>query len=276
MGGSEMKVMLKRLAFLLGLFACLVLVGCGDDDGGVGTDENVDNTNFSAQEPFHFRVDVVGQQLLELDAMSGTIAITGVAESDSVVIAGVRRVRSESTEDAEEYLQYLEIDVNNLQNRVQVITVQPSKSYGRSYEVDYEILVPEEFVIFVESINGPISIDSIENTVTFINVNGDVSLDDMVGSVSGALVNGDINATVDLPDGGILSLAVTNGDIDLLIPQTTSAEFSATVTNGDIDIDNLTLTGQEITATSWTGTLGAGDGTISLIVTNGMINVTGF
>ena len=71
-------------------------------------------------------------------------------------------------------------------------------------------------------------------------------------------------------------MSKVNGSIQLSIPQNTSAEFSATVTIGDISVSNLVLQNQESTPNSLRGTLGAGQGTISLSTVNGNIRVTGF
>jgi DUF4097 and DUF4098 domain-containing protein YvlB len=269
-----MKVTLKGLT-LLPVAALLLVAGCGDD-GGTGVDGCVDNTNFSAQADFRFAVDVVAQSGLSLDGINGSITIQGQSEADSVIVSGTRRVRSESTEDAEAHLESLEVDITDLEDEVLVSTSQPAKSYCRSYEVDYEITVPEDFEVTIEHINGAITIDSVEDDIDVVNVNGNLSLDDIAGSAAAMIVNGQIEAAVTLPAAGTVDFVVTNGGISLSIPQSTSAEFSANVTNGNISVTNLSLTDEVITSTSHTGTLGAGDGDISLVVTNGNIAASGF
>jgi hypothetical protein len=270
-----MKETLKRLIVPLVLFTLLVVLGCGDD-GGTGVDDCVDNTNFSAEADFRYAVEVAAQNHLDLDGINGSITISGLSEADSVIVSGTRRVRSESTEDAEEHLELLAVDITDLQGEVRVSTRQPSPSHCRSYEVDYEITLPEDFEVSIEHINGSILIDSIEDDVVVVNVNGNLSLDDIAGSATAMIVNGQIDAMLTLPPAGTVDLFLTNGGISLGIPQSTSATFSAGVTNGNITVTNLTLADEVITATSHTGTLGGGDGDISLLVTNGNIAVTGF
>ena len=67
-----------------------------------------------------------------------------------------------------------------------------------------------------------------------------------------------------------------NGNITLDLPTNTSAEFSANVNSGSIVISNLVLQSEVITPTSVTGTLGNGEGEISLETVTGDINVSGF
>jgi DUF4097 and DUF4098 domain-containing protein YvlB len=224
----------------------------------VDSDSNVANNDFVASEPFYFRVDVVGQEQLSLEGISGSIAITGVAGSDSVVISGEKRVRSESTEDAEEHLDLLEVSVEDLTTGVYVETVQPEQSHGRSYEVDYDIVMPDTWDVAIQ------------------NVNGQITLDDIFASASVQLVNGQVAGDVTIPLGGTMGMSVVNGAIALDIPQTTSAEFSAAVVNGTITVTGLTLEDAVSTSNSVTGTLGDGEGTIGLSVVNGTISVLGF
>jgi hypothetical protein len=261
------------LALLLA--ACVSWMSCGDDNP-VDSDGNVDNRDFVAEESFYFRVDVVDQTRFRLVGISGSISVTGVAGSDSVIIAGKRRVESESVEDAEEHLELLEVDVQDLASEVVVMTIQPAQTYGRGYEIDYEICVPEDIEVRVVNVNGGVTIDSIKSDITVGNVNGDVIQNGISGSVSVDLVNGSIESEVSLPIDGTIDLEVVNGSIDLEIPQNTSADFSATITNGRIDIVNLTLKDMQTTAVSVTGMLGDGRGTISLSVLNGYMKVEGF
>jgi DUF4097 and DUF4098 domain-containing protein YvlB len=192
-----------------------------------------------------------------LEGISGAVAVTEDSDSDSIVIAGTRRVRSESEEDAEEHLDELEVSVQDLSDEVFVKTTQPDLTQGRSYEVDYEILLP--------------AIVDVDIT----HVNGQVVLNDMVGDAFVDLVNGQIDGDVTMESGDTIDMNLVNGTIDLSIPKTTSAEFSASVVNGYISDTGLVFHDRQSTSHSLTGRLGGGDGKISLTVTNGIISVTG-
>jgi len=79
-----------------------------------------------------------------------------------------------------------------------------------------------------------------------------------------------------LPEDGTINLNLVTGNIELDIPQNTSAEFSAAVVTGTISISDLVLQNQVSTSGSLSGTLGNGEGTISLNVVTGSVNVQGF
>ena len=251
----------------------ITIVGTGGGGGGSSSSKNND---FEAEEPFSFEVDVVNQTQLRLQGINGEIDITGIGGANSVIITGVKRVGSYSIQDAEEHLDELEVNVQDLVNEIFVETVQPQNTGGRDYVVDYTITLPNNFEVQVANVNGLITLDSINNNVIVDNVNGQVTLIEIMGSASVNVVNGEIESEVTLPLDGTIDLNTVNGNINLDIPTNTSAEFSANVTNGNINISNLVLQNEVITPTSVTGTLGNGEGEISLDTVTGKINVSGF
>jgi len=246
----------------------LAFAACEDDlTGG--------NMNQSAQEPFEFAVDASETTVVYLDAINSEITITGVSASDSVRVEGVREVRSSTVADAEARLDDLQVSWEVIGDTVYIETEQPEDTQGRTYQVDYNITLPRDFEVVVESANATIDVASIDEAVYVEVGNGIVDLDDTRGDVSVDMGNGEVLGTLALPSGGTLEVNIGNGIIGIGIPTNTSAEFSANVGNGTISISNLNLQNQQSTNTSLSGRLGAGDGDISLTVGNGTISVTG-
>jgi hypothetical protein len=237
---------------ILALLAVAVSTGCDDDDP-----TGVRNNNFAAEEPFSFDIQLTTQTGLDLQGINGTIEITGVPGSTSVSVTGEKRVESDSVEDAEAQLALIEINVNSPAEAVEVATEQPAHANGRNYIVNYTIEVPQVFGIHVTNINGGITVAAIDSNVVIQGVNGAVV------------------ASVTLPPAGLVDIRMANGSIGLVIPQDTSADFQASLANGSIVVTDLTLANIVQTPTSLSGTLGQGNGTITLRIVNGVINVTG-
>lgn len=272
-----MRSALRTLGFLTFFAVSLAFLACGDDDDDTsGPGDGVDNNDFVAEASFRYAFEVVDHARLRLEGINGDVSIAGLVESDSIVVSGVRQVGSESMEDAQEHLHDLEVIVEDLGTEVYARTEQPLQTYGRSYTVNYVAFLPRELGVVADNVNGPLAITSIHNSVTADNVNGSILLDDISGIATAALVNGTIDADVAMSLGGTIALGVINGGIDLDIPRSTSAEFSAQVTVGTITVSNLDLYDVESTPTSLTGTLGTGEGTITLSTVNGNIHVTGY
>jgi DUF4097 and DUF4098 domain-containing protein YvlB len=242
----------------LALAACVsLLAGCDwfDDDEG-----NVDNTNFSATEDFDFRVAVANRTRIRLEAINGNVEITGKPNVNSLVIAGEKKVRSESLQDATVHLDDLDVRVTETVDEVRVSTDQPDNPRGRNYQVDYTISVPEHM------------------NVTIVHVNGRVGLYDLESDADVKLVNGEIDGKMVLPSGGSIDLDLVNGNINLSIPTSTStsAIVDCDIVNGDIHTTNLDMHNVTNSAHSVRGTLGDGDGSITMSTVNGVLRLTGY
>jgi hypothetical protein len=261
---------IARQVLIVSVTILTLLCACSDNGTSPGSDR------FEAKEQFSSAVDASELNTLEVEGVNGDILIIGVDESDSVRIEAEKIVRSESALDAQEHLALLHVDVLVIGSTVSVKTNQPKSPGGRDYIVNYEITVPRDVAVTVVDVNGKVTLNELNNTVTVSVVNGGADLDDIAGSTIVSVVNGRINGNFTLPIDGWAVMSVVNGDIDLDLPQTTSAEFAANVTNGTVEVHNLTLENQHTTLHSVTGRLGYGQGTISLVVTNGTIEVTGY
>ncbi|MGD8428198.1 MAG: DUF4097 family beta strand repeat-containing protein [Balneolaceae bacterium] len=259
----------KILAFFL---VSVAVIGCGifDDNGN-----SVDNNDHTASAAFSYEISPDNRSLIRVRAINGTITIKGGSMS-SVIVKGKRTVGSESEEDASNHLDDLKIQVSETSSEIRVETIQPSKTGGRDYIVDYDITVPANWKTNVSQVNGSITIGSMQAESKSEQVNGDIELINIAASADISLVNGTIKSQIIMPAGGRITHATVNGKIELSIPDTTSAKFSASVNNGNISLAGLNLSDPEISEQSVTGTLGDGSGIINLQVINGDIRVTTF
>jgi len=253
------------------LLTAIFLTSCG----GGGSDFNfnvpplntfppVSNTNSEAVEVFSAEVPVVNHTRFNLTGKGGVVTVTGISGATSVMISAIKRVQSVSIEDAEAHLQELNVNVQDLATEIRVETIQPIDDGGRNYIVDYTITLPIFLEVHVQNIGGIVTLDSINNDVTVINVGGDITLRNILGSAVIDLVAGTIEGEVTLPLNGAIDMKTVTGDINLVIPVNTSAEFSAAVNIGSISDSNLVLQNEVRTATFRSGTLGSGQGTITL------------
>jgi hypothetical protein len=250
---NKMKRTLSNSLFGLFLVLSLFLMNCSSDDP---TSPN--SPDFAAEDPFSFEMNVADHSGFNLEAINGTMVITQAAGANSVLITGKKRVEAESSDDAREHLQDIEISLEDSTDQIFVKTVQPDNTHGRNYIVNYTITLPQNFDLSVISVNGPLT------------------LNEIFGNVFAGLVNGDINSKITLPLDGVVDMSAVNGSIKLDIPQTTSAQFSAKLVNGNISISNLNLQNRVETSSSLSGTCGDGRGTVNLHTTNGNIAVSGF
>lgn len=230
---------------------------------------------FEAAEPFDVTIARDARTSLSLVGVNGTIRITGSPTANSIEVTGTRRVVSNSFDDAEAHLDLLEVRIDTSGTRVVVETHQPAVADGRDYIVDYAIALPDAFALIVTNANGDVTLEALRNDIVVRCANGRVIASDIEADMDVKIGNGTVDASIVLPPGGIVVMDVANGGIDLNIPTVTSAAFSAKIANGAITLVGLTLSDEIRTLTSVQGTLGGGDGTITLTVANGSIVVTG-
>jgi hypothetical protein len=275
-----MKSKFRNYAILIFLLTAVSVMSCDDgnsDFGGVTFPTfPFRTTAFEATAPFSFEVEVGNRSLLRLQGINDQMTITGISGTHSVMITGIKHVGSESIQDAEEHLGELQVNVQSLANEVLVETIHAEDPEGRNYVVEYTITLPKNLEVQVANANGIVTLDSIENDVTVNNANGNVTFIDIIGSAFANVANGTIESDVTLPLHGTIDLNMGNGNINLVIPANTSAGFSAMVSIGSISVSNLVLQNEVSTPTSRRGTLGNGQGTISLETGNGNIRVSGF
>ena len=275
-----MKSKFRNYAILIFLLTAVSVMSCDDgnsDFGGVTFPTfPFRNTAFEATAPFSFEVEVGTRSLLRLQGINDQMTMTGISGAHSIMITGIRRVGSESIQDAEDHVGELQVNVQSLANEVLLETIHAQDPEGRKYVVEYTITLPKNLEVHVANANGIVTLDSIENDVTVNNANGNVTFIDIIGSVFTNVANGTIESDVTLPLHGTIDLNMGNGNINLAIPANTSAGFSAMVSIGSIRVSNLVLQNEVSTPTSRRGTLGNGQGTISLETGNGNIRVSGF
>jgi DUF4097 and DUF4098 domain-containing protein YvlB len=257
---NKMKPTVKLSLLLIFLVNSVSLMNCNQYDPicSNNPNDNVSNTNFTAEDSFSYEIDVMDHSGLSLEAINGTIVVSEDSEANSVKIRGVRQVQSESIRDANAHLEELMVDIRDLKNEILVRTIQPNQSEGRNYIINYTITLPRNMDININGVNGHIILDEIQGNV-FVN-----------------LINGNIDGEVSLPPGGTINMNLINGNMVLNIPENTSAQIGAKTINGSVSAANLEIQNRIETSNSLTGTCGDGDGEIFLNTINGNIMVIGF
>jgi DUF4097 and DUF4098 domain-containing protein YvlB len=229
-----------------------------------------------AQEEFFFEVDATGRTEFRLEGINGNIDVIAEADAEEVVVGGFKRVRSSSLADAQAQLDRLEVDVGVEGDAIVIRTEQPSDTEGRTFEVEYNLIVPERLEGDVQNVNGNILIDAMGDDLEVSTTNGNITVQDHFGSATVTTTNGNLVATVTISSGGEILMTAVNGGLELDIPSITSATFAARLANGDITTSNLSLSDAQSTPFSLTGVLGDGDGEIDIETVNGNIVVQGF
>lgn len=148
----------------------------------------------------------------------------------------------------------------------------PSSSHSQHWDVSYEVWMPNKSNVEGESVNGGISIESLEGQIRFHTMNGGVHLTDVAGDVEGSTQNGGLSIELKGSSwrGTGLRAETTNGGIQMRVPEGYSANFEASTVNGGMHVDfPVQLNGKTISFN-----LGSGGATIHTRTTNGGIHIS--
>lgn len=180
------------------------------------------------------------------------------------------KVQSWASTEATAQAQVKNISISTSNNTIHATITDNDKHWG----VSYEIFVPRQTALALNTVNGGISLDNLQSDIKFNVVNGGVSLASLGGQVTGQTVNGGLNITLTGSqwNGKGLDVETTNGGIYWKLPLNYSAQlFTSTnvcsIRTG-LPVTKLGLLHKEVTAN-----LGKGGASVKAVTTNGGINV---
>jgi hypothetical protein len=270
---------MKRFRRTLGVMAVvadIALLSTGCISGVVDLDDDWDHSGEAEVAAAFFQIlPLSSQTAVRVVGANGAVRVWGDPEAQEVTIEGVRRVRSDTRADAAAHLPKLKVVTETKASEVEIRTIQPKNTQGRSYVVDYDITIPVDLLTIVTNGNGCVRIDGIVSNVDVTNGNGEVQLVNVEGSHWVSLGNGELSAWAYLPPGGKIVHSVGNGTIFLSVQSEVSASFGARVGNGTISVTGLDLQQAIAGKRQLQGILGSGEGLIDLSAGNGQIKVQG-
>jgi hypothetical protein len=207
---------------------------------------------------------------LSVDAdQNGSINVTGEDRRDLQVRARVQTWGDDETE-AERIAREVVVRSDG------VLRAEGPEQRGRSgWSVSYEVLVPREIDLTLETHNGGIAVANVRGELAFEARNGGISIDSVAGNVRGRTTNGGVEAelTGDTWEGTGLDLETTNGGVRLRIPEDYSARIETGTVNGGIDID-FPVTMQGRLGRELSTTLGDGGPLVRVETTNGQVRIS--
>jgi len=151
----------------------------------------------------------------------------------------------------------------------------PFSRRNGGWNVSFEIMAPHDTNLWIESVNGGISVTAMRGQVDVETTNGGISLNDVSATARGRTVNGGISAVLkgDTLEGDTVDLRTTNGGIVIRIPESFSARLDVATVNGGVHADfPVTRSGHRNREVS--ATLGSGGPLIRARTVNGGIQIS--
>jgi hypothetical protein len=149
------------------------------------------------------------------------------------------RATAETTAAAWTLIPQIRVDISD----GQVQATGPAHLRGRSWSVTYEIFVPAQADLSLETLNGAIDLSGVQGKLRFTTVNGAIGLRQIGGDVTGATVNGALTVVLsgDGWEGAGLSVQTVNGAVSLAVPSIYAAHIQMGNRIGQVET-NLPVT----------------------------------
>lgn len=200
---------------------------------------------------------------------NGGVKILGSDRNDILVRACIRTAANTEAE-ARELAAQLRIETAS----GQIHAEGPTNSEDRSWSVSFEVSVPGNSNLSLQTHNGSISVADVRGQMEFAARNGGVSLKRLGGNVRGHTTNGGLS--IDLAgtrwDGEGLDVRTTNGGVSMQVPENYSARLETGTVNGRLNVDFPTTVQGRITK-ELSLTLGSGGSTVRAMTTNGGVTI---
>ena len=211
--------------------------------------------------------------ILALENDVGSITIDGQDVTNCKVTAAIT-VKAPTEEEAKDLAEQIKIELEQDGDTLTVKTRKPRKKRRRSISINFKIIVPKQTALQISSDVGEIQVS---------NITEDIKAQTDVGKISCKEISGDIDLNVDVGKVNVVysktasaacnvTIKTDVGSIDITTPPECSATVHANTDVGSITTDMpLTIKGR--VSKNLQGTIGAGEGKLSLMTDVGSIRI---
>jgi len=208
-----------------------------------------------------------GQPLAIDGGANGGITVHGWAGTTVLIRA---KVQSWSSTAAKAQARVKSVSIGTANNTLRASAPNDNDHYS----VTYEVFVPRQTALVLNTVNGGINLDNLQADIKFHAVNGGVSLANLGGQVTGQTVNGGLNIALGGTqwEGKGLDVETTNGGIEWKLPPAYSAQFFTSTDLGNIH-SGLPVTKSGFMHKEVTANLGKGGAPVKAVTTNGGITL---
>ncbi|HSK78220.1 MAG TPA: DUF4097 family beta strand repeat-containing protein [Thermoanaerobaculia bacterium] len=235
-----------------------------------------------------------------LDNVNGGVTIEAWDKNEVQVVAD-KEVKANDSDTARKAMQQVRIEVEKSAGRLDIVTKLPKQGSGLvdwmtgknvNINVKYQVKVPRNAVLDIETVNGGIrlagthgkvdaettngalTIDGVHGNLRLGTTNGSISVARSAGAVEAETTNGSIEVELtEVPDGSDLAFETTNGSVTVRLPRDIRVSLDAATSNGrvssDFDVDGADSKSKR----RLSGDINGGGGKLRVRSTNGSVTI---
>jgi len=240
--------MKRKLILGVGLVALIALPfflsGCEEEDVGAAFRGN--GTNVSASEAETLAMAFEVPLILTVDTSNGGVTVKGVEGIQTASVTITRRSRGETLAEAQERVARLVVHAEQAGNRITLryCSIEQEADVRRHSGVDFDVLVPVDARVQVDTSNGAIVVEGIDGTIALDTSNGAIDVYDSMGDLTADTSNGRIEVVRFVGD---LRLDTSNGEVWI---EDVTGTVSADTSNGSVHYSGTPTAGRNRIDTS--------------------------
>lgn len=236
------------------------------------------------EETFKKSISFGQGSLISVSNMNGGIEVSSW-DKDEIEIIAYKKVKTSSRSDAQKLMKELKIEINESTETIEIAT-RPSRGrkhdggffswlFGHgnySYSVSYELKVPQEVDLNLETSNGGIEVVNITGKLRLETSNGKIIADNISGLARCHTSNGSIRANFQNVNGtDEMRFKTSNGSIKLYLPSDYGGSVDLKTSNGRIKSDFLLEDRGKRSKTRYKGKINQGASELTCTTSNGSI-----
>jgi DUF4097 and DUF4098 domain-containing protein YvlB len=268
---------MKKLFWRSVLVGVLVVLGTAsamaqkeaNERGGLQCNDNWDNGRLENHCEIQEQTMASGGTLNVDARKNGGISMKGWDRNEILVRS---RIQTSAPTQAEAAQMAKEIRIQTGASKV--FAEGPAMRENYHWSVSYEIFVPRQSDLSLQTYNGGLVISDVSGRIEFTALNGGVVLKRVGGNVKGSTTNGGlvVELSGDRWQGEALDVKTTNGGIVMSVPENYSAHLETGTVNGNLSID-FPVTVQGRITRELAVNLGAGGPMVRATTTNGGVKI---
>lgn len=206
---------------------------------------------------------------------------------------GFKQTSVDTEEEAQALFKEFDLKATEEDNALTITTHRPNSQGHIQLSMSYQVFLPRNVEVSVESRNGRVSVRGVNGSVSIITRNGRVTVEDtngpviaqthngtvtcegISGSLDASTVNGSVKAnfSADFDGSASISCQAVNGSVRLYLPSSASFYLDAQTRNGSIRTDFELSSVETETKKRLVGVVGEGGARLNLETVNGSIFV---
>ncbi len=242
--------------------AALILTGCGFPVGPLG---------IRASDTWTHTYPLSKTGEVTIVNANGRIEVEGV-DGSNVEVEALKVARGATEQIAHDLLPRIPIEEHATPDFVSIETRRMSGFLiGASYEVRYHVRMPKTATLRATTVNGGVSIDSMDGRTIARTTNGGIIATQIGGAIEARSINGGVRVQFASLGTGLVDLRTVNGGVRVAFPESAKATVSANWVNGGINISGLQFDVTEQAKRRFEGRLNGGGASVEVATVNGGI-----